>query len=212
MCVHCTRCIPSCHLSRVCARPRLTCATSTHCAYHLVIVEPVFTKNGRWPPPEHLTQQCLSNPKQLAKLDAVVRERADNFLRLRHPNPLEAELLQQFLGHSQYLSFHPFRYLVLFEWNPLNGSNGQGDAVFADGNGNLAVLEAKAQKRAGPVTQQSHRYAELLRGDFPDATVYSAIVNKSGFKWTCENPYKKARKGQPKSQAVCTATNIDVSK
>jgi hypothetical protein len=116
----------------------------------------------------------------------VARARAKRFIAYRHPNPREADLIQSILSQPPS-ELSDFPKLVLFEWTPARG-NGQGDAVFADGRGNLAVVEAKAKRSIDHVTRQSLSYANRLREELPRAKVYSAIVNDLGFKWTNAPP------------------------
>eukprot|EP00984_Skeletonema_dohrnii_P022755 scaffold11860_cov95-Skeletonema_dohrnii-CCMP3373.AAC.4 len=71
---------------------------------------------------------------------------------------------------------------------------GQGDAVFASGQGGLVVVEAKAKHATKRVTKQSLFYRQRLLEEYPQSSVSAAILTNWGFAWTqkesehAENP------------------------
>ena len=110
------------------------------------------------------------------------RRRAETFINRGIPNTKECQLLAKLLkNHNTQLKSFPF--LFLYEWNP-STKIGQGDAVFANGKGGLAVVEAKAKTSTAHVTKQSLFYRQRLAEEYPQSSVSAAILTNGGFDWT----------------------------
>lgn len=104
---------------------------------------------------------------------------------LGSPNEAECKLLTTLLEKSitEIESF-----LFLYEWPPSNVV-GQGDAVFANGQGALVVIEAKAKYGTKHVTEQSLFYRQCLVDEYPQSSVSAAILTNKGFAWTQKESY-----------------------
>jgi len=124
----------------------------------------------------------LWDTTDLQRQDAVARQRAEAFFARGIPNKNECRLLDTLLrNHIPELTDFP--HLFLYEWTP-STMMGQGDAVFADGSGGLAVVEAKAKSGENShVRKQSKFYAQRLREQYPEAAVSAAILTNDGFTW-----------------------------
>ena len=124
----------------------------------------------------------LWDAEQLQLQDAKARKRAETFINRGIPNKKECQLLEKLLkNHSAQLQSFPF--LFLYEWIP-STMVGQGDAVFANGRGGLAVVEAKAKDSIARVTKQSLFYRQRLAEEYPQSSVSAAILTNGGFDWT----------------------------
>jgi len=124
----------------------------------------------------------LWDKEKLLIQDIEARERAQSFFRLGFPNEAECKLLSTLLKeHNNEIESFP--YLFLYEWSPSNKA-GQGDAVFANGQGGLLVVEAKAKNSTRHVTQQSLFYRQCLIEEYPQSSVSAAILTNRGFGWT----------------------------
>jgi hypothetical protein len=124
----------------------------------------------------------LWDKEKLLKQDGYARERAQSFFSLGFPNKAECNLLATLLKEHN-TEIESFPYLFLYEWSPSNGV-GQGDAVFANGQGGLVVVEAKAKNSTKHVTQQSLFYRQCLLEEYPQSSVSAAILTNRGFAWT----------------------------
>ena len=124
----------------------------------------------------------LWDVEQLQLQDEKARRRAETFINRGIPNTKECQLLAKLLkNHNTQLKSFPF--LFLYEWNP-STKIGQGDAVFANGKGGLAVVEAKAKTSTAHVTKQSLFYRQRLVEEYPQSSVSAAILTNGGFDWT----------------------------
>ncbi|KAL7457590.1 hypothetical protein ACHAWC_009154, partial [Mediolabrus comicus] len=124
----------------------------------------------------------LWDVEQLQLQDEKARRRAETFINRGIPNTKECQLLAKLLkNHNTQLKSFPF--LFLYEWNP-STKIGQGDAVFANGKGGLAVVEAKAKTSTAHVTKQSLFYRQRLAEEYPQSSVSAAILTNGGFDWT----------------------------
>ncbi len=127
-------------------------------------------------------QSVLWDRQELLKQDRKARERAQSFFNRGLPNKAECKLLATLLKkHNTELKSFP--YLFLYEWAPSNRL-GRGDAVFANGQGGLVVVEAKAQYATKHVTRQSLYYRQCLSDEYPQASISAAILTNRGFAWT----------------------------
>lgn len=127
-------------------------------------------------------QSVLWDRQELLKQDKMTRKRAQYFFSLGVPNKAECKLLATLLK-KQNAELKSFPYLFLYEWSPSNRV-GRGDAVFANGQGGLVVVEAKAKYATKHVTKQSLFYRQCISEEYPQSSVSAAILTKGGFAWT----------------------------
>ena len=132
-------------------------------------------------------QSVLWDSEKLLEQDKKARKRAQSFLSLGSPNEAECKLLATLLEKS-ITEIESFPYLFLYEWSPSNVV-GQGDAVFANGQGALVVIEAKAKYGTKHVTEQSLFYRQCLVDEYPQSSVSAAILTNKGFAWTQKESY-----------------------
>eukprot|EP00977_Amphora_coffeiformis_P003024 scaffold574_cov190-Amphora_coffeaeformis.AAC.14 len=134
---------------------------------------------------------------QLQKQDAIARQRAEGFIRAGIPNREECNLLEKLL-RNHHKELHSFPYLFLYEWTP-STMPGQGDVVFANAQGGLVVVEAKAKSAKSHVTRQSLFYRQRLVDEYPCASVSAAILTNAGFDWIERAPQESSTKPLPSS-------------
>lgn len=127
-------------------------------------------------------QSALWDRQELLKQDKKARERAQHFFSLGVPNKAECKLLATLLK-KHHTELESFPYLFLYEWTPSHRV-GRGDAVFANGQGGLVVVEAKAKYATRHVTKQSLFYRKCLLKEYPQSSVSAAILTNRGFAWT----------------------------
>ena len=150
--------------------------------------------------------EILFDKNRLQQQDGIARERAHDFILQGVPNRQECDLLANLLRkHTPELDQFP--YLFLFEWVP-STMMGQGDAVFANAQGGLVVVEAKAKTAKAHVTRQSLFYRERLVEEYPEAAVSAAILTLDGFDWIQRASEKSGFQPVVSSTAMAKETPI----
>lgn len=145
----------------------------------------------------------LWDTMELQEQDATARERAKGYIRQGIPNRAECDLLDAFLRNPSQ-DLEPFPFLFLYEWTP-STMVGQGDAVFANAQGGLVVVEAKAKSSKSHVTRQSLFYQQRLMEEYPHASVSAAILTTDGFDWIERAPSESSAKPTRRTDRTTTS-------